>query len=114
VVADEVRSLAQGATKTARDIRGLVAQSREHASGGLEAVEELTKLLGSLDGHLQSLGEASANVGAAIGTGSAALERLDASAAAISVAATDALRLPARKQEADNDTIAPRAAGGRA
>jgi methyl-accepting chemotaxis protein len=114
VVADEVRSLAQGATRTARDIRGLVAQSREHAGTGLEAVEELTKLLASLDMHLRDLSEASVNVGAAMATGRSALERVDASAAAIGVAATDALRLPARKQEADTETTAPRAAGGRA
>jgi methyl-accepting chemotaxis protein len=114
VVADEVRSLAQGATQTARDIRGLVVQSREHASTGLEAVERVTKLLASLDGHLRDLGEASSNVGATIDTGNKALERLEASAAAIAVAATEALRLPARKHEADDDTIAPRAARGRA
>ena len=118
VVADEVRSLAQGATKTAREIRGLVAESRLYASGGLEAVEDLTKLLVSLNGHLHGLGEASAAIENAITSGGAAIERLDASAAAIGLAATEALRLPARKQETntntDTDTDAPRAAGARA
>jgi len=114
VVADEVRSLAQGATKTARDIRSLVADSRKHAGTGLEAVEELTKLLASLDGHLLNLGENSTTVGAAIATGSAALDRLGTSTAAIGTTATEALRLPARKPEAAGDAVAPRAAGGRA
>lgn len=109
VVADEVRSLAQGATRTAREIRGLVAGSRSHAGTGLEAVAELTKLLASLDGHLRNLSENSATIGAAIEAGGAAIQRVEASTAAIGAAATEALRLPARKQPTD-DTMAQRVA----
>ena len=112
VVADEVRSLAQGATRTARDIRELVAQSRQHASAGLEAVEQLTKFLASLDGYLRNLSEETATIGASYETGGAALQRVEATIAAIGTTAADALRLPARKQQAD-DTVAHRVAGGR-
>ena len=113
VVADEVRSLAQGATRTARDIRELVAESRTHASVGLEAVEQLTKFLASLDGYLRNLSEETATIGTSFETGGAALQRVEATIAAIGTTAADALRLPARKQQADDKTVTERVAGGR-
>ena len=79
-------------------------ESRQHASAGLEAVEQLTKFLASLDGYLRNLSEETATIGASYRDAAAPRsQRVEATIAAIGTTAADALRLPARKQQADDD-----------
>lgn len=113
VVADEVRSLAQSATLASREIRTLVGESREHAGAGLEASEALTKFLASLDLHLHNLSGQTATIEDTWGRAGSALENLETALAAIGSEAQDALRLPARRQEAAGEPAVRRVAGGR-
>lgn len=112
VVAAEVRSLAQTATRTAHEIRALVGESRRHAERGLEATGQVTQSLAALGGHLRNLSEGTATLGGAIERGRATFDRTEQVLGVIAASAQDALRLPARKRAEPTDAEV-RVAGGR-
>jgi methyl-accepting chemotaxis protein len=98
VVAEEVRTLAQTTTRTARDIRLLVGHSRAQAGIGLSEAGDLEKIIAGLEANLRNLSNESHMIAGALDEGSGALGQIDAQVGAVSEEAKRALLLPARKQ----------------
>ncbi|MBU1174338.1 MAG: hypothetical protein KKH72_02965 [Alphaproteobacteria bacterium] len=83
VVADEVRTLAQTASKTAKQIRSLVARGRSESVDGAAGAAGLARLVEDLDGHLRNLSTETDRIADALGHGKGALAEIDRKAAAI-------------------------------
>lgn len=99
VVADEVRLLAQSTQKTAREIRGLVGNSRTQSGAGLAEAQMLKNILFGLSGHLENLSNETDMIAGALDEGSGAISRLDTHVTSIGDEASKALTLPARRQQ---------------
>ena len=83
VVADEVRTLAQSATKTAKEIRGLVARSKSESEDGAAGAVGLARLVEDLDEHLRNLSTETDKITDALSQGKDVLAEMDRKAAAI-------------------------------
>jgi methyl-accepting chemotaxis protein len=103
VVADEVRALAQSTTRTAKDIRALVGDSRTQAGVGISEAASLQDILSGLDAQLQNLSEETGGIGAALEAGDGALQKLGDGAEAVGQEAARALQLPARRPRPVDD-----------
>ena len=104
VVADEVRTLAQLTQKTSREIRNLVGLSRSHSSAGVQEAGGLRNILGDLTRHLENLSNETDMIAGALDEGSGAISRLDTHVASMGDTASEALTLPARRQDRARST----------
>jgi len=99
VVADEVRMLAQVTQKTSRDIRGLVGASRSQADAGAGEAGALRETLARLGGHLENLSTEADSIAGALTEGGGAIGRLAGAVTTLGETASQALALPARRQQ---------------
>ena len=83
VVADEVRTLAQSASKTAKEIRVLVSRGREQSEDSVAGAAGLERLIEDLDGHLLNLSKETGKIADALSQGKDALAQIDRKAASI-------------------------------
>jgi methyl-accepting chemotaxis protein len=96
VVAEEVRTLAQTTSRTAKDIRTLVGHSRSQSEIGVSESDGLTKILVGLETHLRNLSNESDMIAGALEEGDGALGQVDVQVNAVGEEARRALQLPAR------------------
>ena len=115
VVADEVRTLAQSdAEDRARHPRARRREPHAGRASGSKRSNSSQNFSAALDGHLRNLSDETDMIAGALETGSGAIERARCAALPRSAAtAARGLRLPARKQQPDDETVAARVAGGR-
>ena len=100
VVADEVRLLAQSSQQTAREIRGLVAQSRSRSADGLIEAETLKRIIADLDEHLRNLSNGNEMIAAAVEAGGRAVSRATTDLNAVDGEVQRTLSLPQRTARA--------------
>ncbi|MDB5560610.1 MAG: hypothetical protein JWN11_28 [Hyphomicrobiales bacterium] len=96
VVAEEVRTLAQATSRTAKDIRALVGQSLAQSGIGVSEADGLSKILAGLEAHLRNLSNESDMIAGALDEGDGALGQIGVQVSAVDEEAKRALLLPAR------------------
>lgn len=77
VVAEEVRTLAQVANRSAKEIRMLVGRGKAQSGQSVAETEMLQKMLGEIDRHLRNLGNETDTIAQVLDEGSGALLRLE-------------------------------------
>lgn len=77
VVAEEVRTLAQIANRSAREIRELVGRGQAQSGQGVAETEMLQKMIAEIDQHLRNLGNETDTIAQVLDEGSSALLRLE-------------------------------------
>lgn len=77
VVAEEVRMLAQSASKTAKEIRGLVARGRAQSADGAAGAADIERLVRDLDQYLRNLSTETDKITDALSQGKGALAQMD-------------------------------------
>ncbi len=83
VVAEEVRSLAQRAATAARETTSLIQDSIQRTQDGTRVAEEVGKALGAIAGHVNDVSALISKITTASLDQAAAVERVDASTAAL-------------------------------
>ncbi|MEQ1771213.1 MAG: methyl-accepting chemotaxis protein [Devosia sp.] len=97
VVAEEVRMLAQGSQRTAREIRALVTTARGQSGESVAEATSLRLILDGLNQHLETFSDETEMISGALDEGGGAMQRLDMQVASVGTAAKQALSLPARR-----------------
>lgn len=77
VVAEEVRTLAQVANRSAKEIRTLVGRGKTQSSQSVADTESLQKMIAEIDQHLRNLGNETDTIARVLDEGSGALLRLE-------------------------------------
>ena len=83
VVAEEVRTLAQSASKTAKEIKSLVTAGREKSADSVSGAAGLEKLIEDLDGHLRILSKETDRITDALSHGRDGLAHMKGKAVSI-------------------------------
>ena len=77
VVAEEVRTLAQVANRSAKEIRSLVGRGKEQSGQSVAQTEQLQKMIAGIEAHLRNLGNETDTIALVLDEGSSALRRLE-------------------------------------
>jgi len=87
VVAEEVRTLAQVANRSAKEIRTLVGRGKAQSGQSVAETEALQKMIAEIDLHLRNLGNDTDTIARVLDEGSSALLRLEDQVAQVGDAA---------------------------